>query len=155
MLNSLDKKYPFNVDLRANLNTIVAIGLGMFLFLLFFQPFLPQNTDFNNKLLILAGFGGITMVLLYILRIAMPAAIPAIFTSGKWTFSKELMLGFIFLALNSVAFVFYARYVGGIKITFRITIIIVIMSLAAAAVLININELRYLKNQIKPLNQNN
>lgn len=153
MLNSPDKKYPFNNDLRTNLNTIVAIGIGMFLFLLFFQPFLPRNPDFNNKLLIFAGFGSITVVLLYLLRIAIPAILPKVFSSDKWTFSKELLLGFIFLALNSVAFVFYTRYVGGIKITFHTTIIIVIMSLVAAVVLINNNELRYLKIQINQLSE--
>lgn len=153
MLNSVEKKYPFNNDLRTNLNTIVAIGIGMFLFLLFFQPFLPRNPDFNNKLLILAGFGSITVVLLYLLRVAIPSALPKMFSSEKWTFSRELVLGFIFLALNSVAFVFYARYVGGIKITFHTTIIIVIMSLVASAVLININELRYLKIRINELSE--
>ena len=112
MLYSLDKKYPFDDDLRTNLKMIFAIGLGMFLFLLFFQPFIPRNPDFNNKLLILAGFGGITMMLLYILRVIIPWIMPKVFTSGKWTFSKELILDFIFLALNSVAFVFYARYVN-------------------------------------------
>lgn len=151
MLNSWDKKYPFNNDLRTNIKTIFAIGLGMFLFLLFFQPFLLRNPDFNNKLIILAGFGAITLVLLYILRIAVPSALPKVFASGKWTYSKELLLDFIFLALNSVAFVFYARYVGGIKITFHTTIIIVIMSLVAAVTLININELKFLKDQIREL----
>ncbi len=151
MLNSLDKKYPFNDDLRTNLKIIFGIGLGMFLFVLFFQPFLPRNPDFNNKLLIIAGFGGITVVLLYLLRIAIPSAMPRIFKSGKWTYSKELLIDFIFLVLNSVAFVFYARYVGGIKITFHTTIIIVIMSLVAAAVLINFNELTFMKNRIREL----
>jgi DNA-binding LytR/AlgR family response regulator len=153
MLNSLDKKYPFNNDLRANLKIIFGIGLGMFLFLLFFQPFVPRNPDFNNKLLILAGFGGITILLLYILRIFFPWIFPKVFVAGKWTFSKELFLGFLFLALNSVAFVFYARYVGGIKITFHTTIIIVIMSLVAVSVMININELKYLKSKIKQLTE--
>ena len=153
MLNSLDKKYPFNNDLRANLKIIFGIGLGMFLFLLFFQPFVPRNPDFNNKLLILAGFGGITILLLYILRIFFPWIFPKVFVTGKWTFSKELFLGFLFLALNSVAFVFYARYVGGIKITFHTTIIIVIMSLVAVSVMININELKYLKSKINQLTE--
>lgn len=153
MLYSLDKKYPFNNDLRTNLKVIFGIGLGMFLFLLFFQPFIPRNPDFNNKLLILAGFGGITMLLLYILRVFIPWIFPKVFSVGKWTFSKELFLGFIFLALNSVAFVFYARYVGGIKISFHTVIIIVIMSLVVVTVMININELKFLKNQIKQLSE--
>lgn len=153
MLNSLDKKYPFNDDLRTNLKIIFGIGLGMFLFLLFFQPFLPRNPDFNNKLLILAGFGAITMVWMYWLRVAVPSFFPRIFKSGRWTFSKELALNFIFLVLNSVSFVFYARYVGGIKITFHTTIIIVIMSLVVAAVLINVNELIFLKSRIRDLSE--
>ena len=151
MINSLNKKYPFNDDLKLNLKSIIGISLGVFLFLLFFQPLTPQNTDFNNKLLILAGFGAITMVLLILFRILIPSIFPKSIVTGNWNFKKEIIINLFFLIFNSVAFVFFARYVGKIEITFHKTILIILISLTSLVVLIIINEYTFLKAQIQNL----
>ena len=151
MINSLSKKYPFNDDLKLNLKSIIGISLGVFLFLLFFQPLTPQNTDFNNKLLILAGFGAITMVLLILFRILIPSIFPKSIVTGNWNFKKEIIINLFFLIFNSVAFVFFARYVGKIEITFHKTILIILISLTSLVVLIIINEYTFLKAQIQNL----
>ncbi|MEN8117633.1 MAG: hypothetical protein ABFS16_11680, partial [Bacteroidota bacterium] len=91
MLNSFKKKYPFCNDLRFKATTIIGISLGVFLFLLFFQPLNPQNPDFNNKLLILATFGAITLVLLGIIRVLIPSIFPKAFSNEKWTLRKEIV----------------------------------------------------------------
>lgn len=156
MLDSLNKKYPFNDDLKMNLKSIVGISLGVFLFLLFFQPLEPQNPDFNNKLLILAGFGAITFILFGLLRIFLPSNFPNSFTSENWTLKKEVFIDLLFLISNSVAFVFFARYVGKIEITFHKTVLILLISLTATIILVIINEYRFLQTQIhklKSLNQ--
>jgi hypothetical protein len=44
MINALNKKYPFNSDLKVNLQSFVGVSLGVFLYLLFFQPFLFKIT---------------------------------------------------------------------------------------------------------------
>ena len=119
MLETLNNKYPINNDLKVNLQSFVGVSLGIFLFLLFFQPFQIRNPDFDNQLLIIAGFGVITLLLLCILRILLPSVFPKYFTGENWTYTKELLLNVSFWVLNSVAFSFFARYVGGIEITFQ------------------------------------
>jgi DNA-binding LytR/AlgR family response regulator len=155
MLDSLNKKYPFNEELKLNLQSIFGVSLGVFLFLLFFQPLDPTTTDFNKKLLIIAGFGGITLILLLILRILFPSVFPKIFLAEKWTLKKEILLHCIFVALNAVAFSFYAVYVGRIEITFSLTVKIVLISMIPVLFLVIIYEYQFLKTRLSNLlNQN-
>lgn len=151
MLKSLNKKYPFNDNLKINIRSIVSVSLGIFLFLLFFQPFNIQNPDFNNQLIILATFGAITLVLLSIFRLVIPSIFSRAFSEERWTISKEIIINLVFVIFNSVAFSFFARYVGRIPVTFHIVIIIVIISITAAAVLVVINRIYYLKQQLELL----
>jgi len=153
MLDALNKKYPFNDDLKVNLQSFVGISLGIFLFLLFFQPFQLKNPDFNNQNLILAGFGSISLILLCIFRILIPSFFPEIFASENWNYAKEFAINLTYLVLNSVAFAFFARYVGEIRITFHTVIIIVLISMSAMVIIITINEFRRLNNQVKQLNK--
>lgn len=151
MFNTLKIKYPFNDDLKINLKSFVGIGLGIFLFLLFFQPFTMNNPDFENKLLIIAGFGAIALLLLLIIRFLIPSIFPKVFEVQRWTYLKELIINLIFLILNSVAFVFYARYVGQIRITFHSAIILIIISFVAMTIVIIINEFNRMRKQIEQL----
>jgi DNA-binding LytR/AlgR family response regulator len=156
MFNSLNKKYPFNEDLKFNLLSIFGVSLGVFLFLLFFQPLDPATTDFNKKLLIIAGFGGITLLLLLFLRVFVPSFLTKLFTAQEWTLKKEILLHFIFVVLNTVAFTFFAAYVGRIEITFSLTVKIVLISLIPVLFLVIIYEYQFLRARIKNLlNQNN
>ena len=132
---------------------IIAISLGIFLFLLFFQPFQLQNPDFNKKLIILATFGAITLVLLGFFRIIIPSIFSQAFSEEHWTLKKEIIIDFLFLVFNSVAFSFFARYVGRIPITFHIVIMIVIISLCVIAALIVFTEFYSLKNQVRKFSE--
>jgi len=153
MLNDLNKKYPFNDDLKVNLQSFVGISFGIFLFFLFFQPFQLKNPDFNNQNLILAGFALISLILLCVLRILLPSFFAKAFAAEKWTFTKELLINLAFLIFNSVAFAFFARYVGEIRITFHSAIIVVLISLAAMVIVIVVNQFRVLSSQINQLNE--
>jgi DNA-binding LytR/AlgR family response regulator len=145
----LNKPYPITDDLRMNLQSVGGISLGLFLFLLFFQPLDPPVNEFNRKLLILAGFGIIHLLLLAVCRIVIPSVLPGLFQSEKWTIKKEAVLHLLFLILNSVAFAFYARYVGKIEINFHIAVNIVLISAASVAVLVIINEYKFLKTKLQ------
>ncbi|MCK3683519.1 LytTR family transcriptional regulator DNA-binding domain-containing protein [Maribellus sp. YY47] len=153
MLASLNKKYPFNDNLKINARTISSVSLGIFLFLLFFQPFEIQNPDFDNRLIILATFGAITLVLLSIFRLVIPSIFIQTFSEERWTIKKEIIIDLLFVISNSVAFSFFARYVGGVRINFPIAINIVILSISAAAVLVTINRIYMLKKQIEEFSQ--
>lgn len=154
MLQSLNRKYPFPNNLKLNLRTIIGISLGILLFLLFFQPLNPQNPDFNKKLLILSAFGGISLLLLLLLRVIIPSFFPSSFSNKKWTLYKEVLLDSVFVVLNSVAYSFFARFVGKISINFHIETIIVIISTASIVMLVLINDFHYLKKQVRLLKAN-
>ena len=153
MLNSLNKLYSFNNDLKVNLQSFVGVGLGIFLYLLFFQPFLLKNPDVNNQNLILAGFGLITIILLGFLRILFPSFFVKAFSPDKWNYTRELLINLAFVVLNSVAFSFFARYVGEIRITFHSVVMIVLISFSAMVIVIVINEFSRLSSQVKQLNE--
>ncbi len=151
MFNSLNKNYPFNEDLKFNLQSISGVSLGLFLFLLFFQPLDPATNVFDKKLLILTGFGGITLLLLLLLRVFIPSFLPKVFIPEKWTLKKEVLLHFLFVVLNSVAYAFFAAYVGRIEITFPLTVRIILISLIPVLFMVIIYEYQFLKRRIKNL----
>ncbi|MCY1720674.1 LytTR family transcriptional regulator DNA-binding domain-containing protein [Prolixibacteraceae bacterium Z1-6] len=151
MLSSLNKKYPFNDNLKINVRTIASVSLGIFLFLLFFQPFNIQNPDFNDRLIILSTFGAITLVLQSLFRLVIPSVFSKAFSEERWTILKEIIIDLLFVISNSVAFTFFAKYVGHTAISFHVVINIVIISITAAVVLVVINQFYLLKKQVKEL----
>ena len=79
MKDFLNKPYSFNDDLKYNLRVVTGISFGMFLFYLFFQPIDLKNEDFNNRLVIIAGFGFITFFILGLALIFLPWIFPKFF----------------------------------------------------------------------------
>ncbi|MCD6566339.1 MAG: LytTR family transcriptional regulator DNA-binding domain-containing protein [Bacteroidales bacterium] len=149
MLDFLNKTYPFNDDPKQNLKLSLGLSLGMFLFILFFQPIDLKTTDFNNKLLIIAGFGGITFFSMITALIIAPSVLPRLFMSGKWNFKRDLFLNTCIWTAISVASIFYARYVGQTKITFYSVFMIVFISLVPVAILIITNQFEILKAKLQ------
>lgn len=149
MFKSLNKPYPFNDELNFNLKSLSGISLGIFLFLLFFLPLNPIISDFNKKLLVITGFGFIVLLLLLLVRIALPAFFPGAFIAEKWTVKKELLLHLLFVSLNSVAFSFYARYVGGIPMSFHAVVKIILISFIPVVALGIIYEYDFLKRRLE------
>ena len=109
---------------------ILGICFGVFLFILFFQPFTAEKFDFNNRLLFIAGYGGITYILLFILRIIIPWLFMRDDHDSEEHVTTSYLAGFILLVLCSVAFTFYTRYVGSVHMSFYIVVKIVLICLA-------------------------
>ncbi|MCF8368575.1 MAG: LytTR family transcriptional regulator DNA-binding domain-containing protein [Bacteroidales bacterium] len=151
MLKSLNKPYPFYDDLIYNLKVIFGISLGVFLFFLFFQPIELRSFEFNNRLLIITGFGGISLIILGFWLIIIPSIFTRIFLSGNWKIYKDLTLNLIIWAMLAVAFHFYARYVGLVSITFDVSFRIILLSLIPVAILIVIHQFNYLKKHVQQL----
>jgi len=147
----LNKPYPFDDDFKFNLKSALSITLGLFLFLLFFQPLDPPSADFNKKLLILSGFALITLLGLSVCRIILPSVLPQFFVSEKWMIKKEIILNLAFLVFNTVGYVFFARYAGQIDISFYLVVNIFLISLTPVSAVIIINEYKFLKKQIHSL----
>jgi DNA-binding LytR/AlgR family response regulator len=122
-------------DLKQELGLLLSISFGVFLFILFFQPFTFDGFDLDNSLLFVGGLGTIVFVIMVLIRIVIP-----------WIFRKEnqqtkvIVLpayfnAFIILVLTSLAFEFYLRYVGMVHITFFITIRVILICLAVVLIL--------------------
>ncbi|OFY61251.1 MAG: hypothetical protein A2V50_03090 [Bacteroidetes bacterium RBG_19FT_COMBO_42_10] len=121
--------------LNREIKILLGISFGVFLFILFFQPFPLGKFDFNNGLVFIAGFAGIVFLFMLLTRIIIPWIIPKNDQDGNETVLNSYLEGFIILALSSVAFTFYLRYVGSVHISFYIVFKEVLICLVPPMVL--------------------
>lgn len=148
MLNNLNKPYPFIDDLGFQLKVITGISLGMFLFVLFFQPVSIEGFEFNSKLMIIAGFGGIPFFILSFNQIVLPSIFPRLFLKGNWKLFKEIILQLITWAMIAVAYNFYSRFVGQVILNFDTSFRIILMGLFPMLALLAFNRFSYLKHRL-------
>lgn len=134
--------------LNERLILFLSISFGIFLFILFFQPFTIDRFDFNNRLLFVAGFGGIVFFLITLVEVILPWAIYKNNQNESETSFPSYLSSFTILVLNTVAFTFYLRYVGFVSISFYIVAKIVLICLAPVVII-------RLHNTIKELRQLN
>ena len=121
----------FTIFLKKELRLIIAISLGIFLFILFLQPFPYGFTDFNNSLVFIAGLGAIVFLVMILVRTVFLAAGPAILDEDLQVLVPSFLQGFLIFVFSSVAFAFYLRYVGEIDITYYIALKVVVICIAA------------------------
>jgi DNA-binding LytR/AlgR family response regulator len=109
---------------------LLSIAVGVFLFILFFQPFPLERFDFNNRLIFVAGLGGIIFFFMLVIRIIVPWSVQS-YKSGKQEIELPSYVGgFTILTLSSIGFAFYLNYVGLVTITFHIMFKVVLICLA-------------------------
>lgn len=108
---------------------LIAVSLGIFLFILFFQPFPFVFEDFNNSILAIAGFGAVIFVSMSILRIIFAWASRKDDDDHSHPLLPSYLHGFILLVISSVAFAFYLRYVANVALDFYIVVKAVIICL--------------------------
>jgi DNA-binding LytR/AlgR family response regulator len=121
--------------LNEKLRLFLSISFGIFLFILFFQPFPLDRFDFNNRLIFVSGLAAIVFVFMVLVRVVFPGLIQYNHQSDNEPFLYAYLSGFIILALSSVAFVFYLRYVGFVSISFYIVSKVVLICLVPPVVL--------------------
>jgi len=148
MLDFLNKPYLFDQDLKNNIKGISGISLGMFLFILFFQLVELENFNFNNRLLIIAGYGAITLIILSAARLLLPWTFPKFYIPGKWNMKLEIILNVSIWILNATAYAFYTRYVAHVSLSMYLMFKIVLLSIAPVIILIIINERKFLKRYL-------
>lgn len=121
--------------IKNDMKLFLWLSLGVFLFILFFQPFPLENFDYNNQLLIAAGLGGIILLLSIIIRTLFPSReIEEGYFQQTPKISKVIS-SLLLLVSISVAFAFYLRYVGSVKITFFIMFKVVFIGLVAPVII--------------------
>jgi DNA-binding LytR/AlgR family response regulator len=138
-------------SLNEKLILFLSISFGIFLFILFFQPFPLDRFDFNNRLLFVAGFGAIVFLFMFLVRIAFYRMVQNNTKNGDVTVLPSYFGGFILLALSSVAFVFYMRYVGFVSISFFVVFKVVLICLIPPVALRLYDNTRDLRQQNESL----
>ncbi len=137
--------------LNEKLILFVSISFGIFLFVLFFQPFPPSRFDFNNNLLFITGLGAIVFLSMFLVRIIFPWLKKNNSPNNNNTALPSYMSGFIILAISSVAFPFYLHYVGYVSISFYVVFKAVLICLAPPIILAIYDKLKEFKQQNESL----
>nr|WP_319512191.1 LytTR family DNA-binding domain-containing protein [uncultured Draconibacterium sp.] len=107
------------------------ISISVFLFILFFQPFPSLKFESENKNLFIAGHGAIIFIVQILVQIVFQRHLLRNNMDGEYNPLLNSLFYFSQIALTSVAFVFYIRYVGNTGITFNIVLRVVVISLSA------------------------
>ena len=132
----LNKKLNQLINLlNKELGLFLSISFGVFLFVLFFQPFPLEKFDFTNRLIFVAGLGAIVFLFMALVRVAFPWLMKINDQNNHKLDLPSYIVGFSILALASVAFAFYLRFVGSVGINFAIMIKVVLICLAPVVVL--------------------
>lgn len=106
--------------LSKEIRLFLGSSFGVFLFVLFFQPFPLDRFDLNNSLLFVGGLGVIVFVFMAATRISISFIVRNKLISNFGPALVSFIGGAIILVLSSVSFAFYLHYVGGITLSFYI-----------------------------------
>ncbi|HEY4787488.1 MAG TPA: LytTR family DNA-binding domain-containing protein [Bacteroidales bacterium] len=121
--------------LNKELGAFLSISFGVFLFVLFFQPFPLESIEFNNRLIFIAGLGGIVFLFMVLARAGLDWLSHKYSQNGDDSVLPPYVVTFFIFALSSVSFAFYLRYVGAVNISFYIMLKVVLICLAPPVVL--------------------
>ncbi len=127
------------------------IGLGVFFFILFFQPFPHSIFDFYYRLLYEVGFGAIVFLIMFFVRTLYPCMLEKNSQSKKEITLSSYASGFIIWGLSSVAFVFYLKYVGLISISGYLVFKVVVICLIPPVILGFYDKMKKLRLQKESL----
>ncbi len=120
----------FTELVREHFKLYLSMGLSVFLFILFFQPFEVEVFEFENMLLFYTGFGFIVFIFL----IGLLAVFQSLFEPEREDQVENSILIYLYhlsiLASTSLAFLFYIRYVGQVPISFIITIKVILICMS-------------------------
>jgi hypothetical protein len=125
----------------------LGISLGIFLFILFFQPFHSVKFDMNNWLLFVAGMATCIYLILILVRILFRWIIADKEQIYDEPYIHSGFEEFIIWVFCSVASSFYLRYVGSIPITFYIIFKVVIICLIPPLIVRFYDRLKLLKQE--------
>jgi DNA-binding LytR/AlgR family response regulator len=133
--------------LNDELALFLSISFGLFLFVLFFEPFPLERFDFNNRLVFVAGLSAIVFLMMVLIRVITPWLLMNDKQINHERIFSSQLGGFIILVLSSVGFAFYLRYVGQVGITFYIMIKVVLICLVPPVTLGIYDAFKELKKQ--------
>ena len=111
LIQWLNRPYPYDDPTWKKIRSGLLISLFVFLFLLIFQPF-GLDGPIPNKVWVLLGYGGVTMVAYVVIGFLVPATAPKLFRDESWKVWKELLMQISTVALIGVGNFFYTAALG-------------------------------------------
>ena len=115
-------------DTKYQIKLISLISLGMFLFVLFFQPFDYKMVDFNDRMIFTLGFAVITFLILVVFRIILPVSVTSRIHAESLKISNEVGLIILIWIFITCANIFYIHYVGKVELDLSIGVMISLFS---------------------------
>jgi len=152
MANYLNRVNLLFDEVKQELVLVFAIAIGIFLFILFFNPFGLNDPNQNNQLVIVAGLAGILFFMMALFIVILPAISPKLFLVSEPGEKPNYMISLINWILCSVAYAFYIRYVGAIKLSIFLVFKAAVVCLAPLVVLWTFQANRFLRQQVDALN---
>jgi hypothetical protein len=137
--------------LNDELKLFLSISIGLFLFVLFFQPFPLERFEFDDRLIFVAGLGTIVFLAMVLIRVVLPWLIWSNYHINRERGFLSYLGGFIILAICSVAFAFYLRYVGRVSVNFYIMIKVILICFVVPLTLHLFDAFKELKKQNESL----
>jgi hypothetical protein len=157
MFDFLNKKYPFNINLKHNAKIVFFISVGVLGFIFVFQPIEIEKLLTKIDLLYLASCLAVsTFLVLSLNLIVLPSFFPKLFERDKWNIKKEIIWNFWTLIVISFSYYFfYAKLFGISIIDYSALWKITILGIIPIAVLIVINHNNLLRSHLKTSEQLN
>lgn len=142
-------------SLKNELARLFIISFGVFLFILFFQPFPLDMLDYNNRLLYVTGFGAITFIIACTIYVLIPIIMPKWFDIHEWESGLPFILNILYLVLTVTAFIFYIRYVGKSSLSLYVLFKVVLVCLLPLIILLILYKNKSLERIIEKLQEQN
>jgi len=149
MLDFLKKPYPFNDDLKRNAKVIFFISIGIFAFLLLFQPLDISNLENTDKIYLVAGLGVITFLTMSINLMVLPSLFPKIFLHREWIVWKEILWNLWLLFTISLGYFVLYKTLGIIEFEFNLIVTLIVIAIFPLTLLIVFNQDRLLRLHLK------
>jgi DNA-binding LytR/AlgR family response regulator len=147
--------YQFNQLFRRYFKTYLGLSISVFLFILYFQPFAITRFEFENTILFIAGFGIIIFITQVIVQIIFQTYLVRNVPDEEEKSMVNSLYYFTLLALSSIAFTFYIRYVGHTALTFNLVVRVVIICLSIPVTMHLRNKIAAIQGKNKVLLQEN
>jgi len=149
MQNLFNKSYPFNDDYKRNTKIIFFISIGVFAFLLLFQPFDINLLTTKEKYYLIIGFVIITFLSLSLNLLFIPSMFPNKFSSAEWKIKNEILWNIWILFTILVGYFFYFKSLGLMKFDFNVVIKLILTAIIPISILIIANQNRMLRLHLK------
>jgi DNA-binding LytR/AlgR family response regulator len=153
--NFLKKPYPFNDDLKRNTKLIFFISIGIFVFLLLFQPIDINALPSRQKIYLIMGLGVITFLSLSLNLLILPSLLPRIFLKREWIVWKEILWNLWILFTIALGYMLSYKMLGILEFDLKMVLKLLLIAIVPLTLLIVFNQDRLLRLHLKTANEMN